>query len=178
MKSTTTSIEGVDFNICWGRIEPNTSFNIVYRNIEDPDSLNGQITQWLYGVEGTGSAVIDGESFPFVLGDIVKPPQFYNKKVKFTTNNDGAIWVSFNPKPHTDQYDAKKVDILPGTSIPLEAVDYDRHLVLLTGYVAVKLEDGRSIDLTRASSIKLRAGKSVVLESMMASTVGIFTKLN
>jgi hypothetical protein len=180
MGAKTTVLEGEHFNICWGVMSPNTKIKLVLRNLKDPDSLHGQITQWLWGSEGDCVLEFLGKDKKIQMdsGELFKVPELYNNRIAYHAGKSGVSWVSFNPKPHTDQYFGKQINLNKDQPFDVEIESFERFLVLLSGKVYVTSDKVSNIPLDRTSTIKIKPGSKITLVSTVPSTVGIFNKVS
>jgi hypothetical protein len=176
MASVTTDFKGPDFSICWGRIDPNSRFDIIYRNLTNPEFLNGNITQWLYLIDGAAHIVVDQQEIPFETGVLKRLPILNGKKITWVSSDVGAVWISFNPNPHTDNYDCEKIDIPQSYTHNLEPKEYDRHLILLNGLAVVENQLGIKKTLDRKTTIKVKSGSRLTISSTIPTSVGVFWK--
>lgn len=174
MNSKSTTYENDSYNLCCGEVG-NSKFSVVYRNIENPNFMHGQVTQWLYVKHGgSGSVVIDGEEqINFVSNDFVKIPNLKNKKVIWSGTGS---WVSFNPIPYEDNYDAYKLIVTPQEATTLEPVNYERVCVVFEGSVTVTNQQGTTKNLTENKSFIILPQSTVTIISANDAVLGIFYK--
>lgn len=175
MPAHTTDYKGDLFSLCCGDISENCSFEIVYRNTLSSDQMNGNISQWIYIIEGSGKLIIDGVTdITYYAGNLYKMPNLYRKKVLWRGLNDGTSWVSFNPNPHTDDYDAAKIDVKD--TVILESANFVRHLVLFEGDCITTNQSGQNKKLNENSTIRIMPGSTITLTPEKNSVVGLFWK--
>ena len=173
MPAHTTDFKGDYFSLCCGDISPNSFFQIIYRNVQQPNIMNGNVTQWLYLTKGSGKIVIDGTTeIEFLQGELSKVPSLHHKKVEWYGFDEGASWVSFNPNPLSDDYDAVKVNVNDTTV--LQSKNYERHLVLFEGDCVAKNQNNYSVTLEQSKTVKISPGSSITLSSQHGCVVGLF----
>ena len=170
------------FALCVGEMTPMTHFSLVMRNVNDPQSINGNMTQWLYIVSGSGKIITDDGFETYVERDeFMKLPDLYGKRIIWYSFNEGARWVAFNPIPYNDDYTGKKNVLDPGTSFQLPTVAHERFLVLLDGDITMKNEQGvtkSSQDESDTFVVKISAQSIIDLTSKNGAVIGVFWKSN
>lgn len=179
MTIRSTVYRGSHFSLCCGNIANNQHFSLVFRNPRDPESVNGNITQWIYG-HGHGKMVTDdGIEIELRSGELIKMPQLHGKRAVWYAVNAGGRWLSFNPVPYSDDYQAEKIVIKPLETHVIDPVNYERHLVLLDGdVVAINQHNIRQVSDTRSGAfvIRISAESQITLATDQGATLGLFWK--
>lgn len=179
MTIRTTVYRGSEFSLCCGNILTDQHFSLVFRNLKDPTAVNGNITQWIYG-KGNGKMVTDdGIEIELRSGELIKMPRLHGKRAVWYAIGDGGRWISFNPVPHSDDYQAEKIVIKPLDTHVIDPVNHERHLVLLDGNVVAtnqhnieQVSDNRS----GAFVIRISAESQITLTTDQGATLGLFWK--
>jgi hypothetical protein len=178
MPAHTVDYKGDDFSLCIGNITQNSKFSLYYRNVQNPESMNGNVTQWLYLTKGSGKIIIHGEyEVDLPVGQLIKTPNLINKKVTWVCGDEDVNWVSFNPIPRTDNYDAAQFTVLNNSPLELQTTDYDRFAVLLEGECTIK-NANKEIKMDVGVAVKVNNNSAVIISSSSRGVVGIFWKTN
>jgi hypothetical protein len=173
MLAHTVDYKGDVFSLCRGDMPKHSFFGLVYRNTLSPEQMNGNITQWLYLTKGSAKLVIDGVTeITYHCGELFKLPNLYRKKIQWHGFDEDVSWISFNPNPYTDDYNAAKIQV--GGPVVLEPVDFSRYLVLFDGDCTAINQNNYSVTLEQSKTVKISPGSSITLSSQHGCVVGLF----
>ena len=181
MTARSTVYQGPHFFLCCGHIPTDQKLPLVYRNLRKPESVNGNVTQWIWVTAHGKMVTEDGIEIDLPSGELIKMPRLHGKKAVWYPVEEGGSWVSFNPVPHSDEYQAQKITIPPlGTNV-INPENQERYLILLEGDVVVKNQDNitQSIDAySETFVITISVNSQITLTTDSGATLGIFSKQN
>ena len=173
--------QGPHFFLCCGHLPTDRKYPLVYRNPREPASLNGNVTQWIWVTTHGKIVTEDGIEIDLPAHELIKMPRLHGKKVMWCPPDGGGSWISFNPVPHSDEYQAQKITIPPLGTNMIDPENQERYLILLDGDVVVKNQDNitqSSNDHSEIFVITISIDSQITLTTDRGATLGIFSKHN
>lgn len=101
--------------------------------LTQPNSGHGFAMQYVYAYKGHGRISNGTMSDPIPNGELTDISKYMGNEVNFTVLGDPSMWVTINPAPDTDRFDA--VLLRDGELATVEGGEKRKYIVCLEGSI-------------------------------------------